>query len=720
MQFLPLWRAALTAVAVLNLAVPQPSRANEAVPLPAPVTPDKGAAAAAPAADRFALGEIAIGRKRKPMPVASEQRVRPEQIAELAPRTVGDLARLIPGAHLPVNSRGEQLLYLRDAGERQVAVFLDGAQLMVPWDYAIDLGMVPASLIGTIDVVKGASSVLWGANVIGGAVNLRTRSRSEDGVTTEVVAQGGVPTRWMGSLTHLGQSGSWAWAAAVNVANNDNVALASGALAGRAAPYSNNGLMDRRNNSDSAQRSAMARGAYTGDGGERIAVTLLHMDSAKGAPPVGNLNPATNTVRYWRYPLWQNTAAIVSGELPYGDRRGNVIKATAWVQRFAQDIDSYRDETLRQGDLKAQQRDRDLTFGYRLALQQQAGLGTLQVVFNHLHSAHRQTDFACSTATCLAILPTGATTTDIDASGQRYSQDIVSGGAEYQARLIDGRLALTAGGGYDLVAMGEIGPFGTNAAAPTYSSASLLAGARFNLATDGSWYARAAGGHKSRFPTQRELYGVALGKFLPNPSLRPETALLSELAVGTVGKELTAEATLFWTQSRDTLDKRSVEVELDGVKVRKEQRHNLVGARVLGLELVASAQVVANLVVRGHLTLVDAAAWDDKTQTFTARLQRRPNAVGMATVAWAPQAGLQAMVAATHTGASYSVDASRIVARLPGATLASVRLAYRWTRAGKDTELFARADNLLNTLLLPTDGLPEPGRSVQGGLKVTF
>lgn len=41
-------------------------------------------------------------------------------------RSAAEIARLIPAAHVHTNSRGETIAYLRNAGERQVAFFLDG------------------------------------------------------------------------------------------------------------------------------------------------------------------------------------------------------------------------------------------------------------------------------------------------------------------------------------------------------------------------------------------------------------------------------------------------------------------------------------------------------------------------------------------------------------------------------------------------------------------
>ena len=78
------------------------------------------------------LGDIVVrGTASAPAksPSFTDVRIEVAKIARRDPVTVSDFARLVPAAHIQTNSRGETLIYLRNAGERQVGVFLDGALL---------------------------------------------------------------------------------------------------------------------------------------------------------------------------------------------------------------------------------------------------------------------------------------------------------------------------------------------------------------------------------------------------------------------------------------------------------------------------------------------------------------------------------------------------------------------------------------------------------------
>ena len=77
----------------------------------------------------YDLGEIVIeGSERQAASVATLQRVALAGIAQADAASIDRVVRLIPGAHVQTNSRGETLVYLRNAGERQVAHYaIDGS-----------------------------------------------------------------------------------------------------------------------------------------------------------------------------------------------------------------------------------------------------------------------------------------------------------------------------------------------------------------------------------------------------------------------------------------------------------------------------------------------------------------------------------------------------------------------------------------------------------------
>lgn len=52
--------------------------------------------------------------------------------------SVSELAELVPATHVQNNSRGQTIWYFRNAGDRQVGQFFDGALLNIPWDNRVN------------------------------------------------------------------------------------------------------------------------------------------------------------------------------------------------------------------------------------------------------------------------------------------------------------------------------------------------------------------------------------------------------------------------------------------------------------------------------------------------------------------------------------------------------------------------------------------------------
>nr|WP_269901305.1 TonB-dependent receptor plug domain-containing protein [Paenalcaligenes faecalis] len=77
-------------------------------------------------------------------------------------------------------ARGETTLSVRGFDSRQVPIFLDGIPQYVPYDGNEDLDRFTTFDLSEIRVAKGAASLLYGPNTLGGAVNLVTRKPTKE------------------------------------------------------------------------------------------------------------------------------------------------------------------------------------------------------------------------------------------------------------------------------------------------------------------------------------------------------------------------------------------------------------------------------------------------------------------------------------------------------------------------------------------------------------
>src|SRR5690606_37179669 len=78
-----------------------------------------------------------------------------------------------------VGARSEKLVYISGLNSRQVPLFIDGVPVYVPYDGNFDLSRILTFDVAEISVGKGFSSVLYGANTLGGSINVVSRRPRE-------------------------------------------------------------------------------------------------------------------------------------------------------------------------------------------------------------------------------------------------------------------------------------------------------------------------------------------------------------------------------------------------------------------------------------------------------------------------------------------------------------------------------------------------------------
>ncbi|NNE45755.1 MAG: TonB-dependent receptor [Rhodothermales bacterium] len=602
-----------------------------------------------------------------------------------------EIIRLIPAAHVQTNSRGESHVYLRGARERQVAVFFDGALLNVPWDSRFDLSLVPANVIGEIVVSKGAVSVLHGANAIGGTVDLKPRKVSRRGQLSELEIAGGSAGLVQGRLTQLsrasgveyGLSAGYSRRAGLTLPTDHNLAF-------------NQLRNDRRTNTDRSLMDVFGRVTHRLGNGGRIGLTLMHVDAEQGVAPEGHLDPDQSRVRYWRYPYRRNSMAIIGTDVPLGDR-GAHVRGAIWLGRFAQGIQQY--ESAAYASLVDRQDDKDRTAGARFILHQPVRIGTIRLALNLLTSRHVQTDYALD--------PTGSLRPD--AADLRFGQHIWSLGAEYEWRP-PGRLMWQLGGSLD----GSATPVtGDKPARNPEMAVSLTAGLRY--AFDERTALRLSAGRKTRFPTMRELFGEALGRFLLNPELTAESRVMVEAGFEIRTRRFEGESVVFFERSYDTIDQRFVLLP-DEAQARR-QRINRAGGRSVGVEMVGRGRLAAGLTLAGHVTWVRAQTVDAGA---TVQAIETPEWLGIGTLRYNSRSGFSLLLQTLYTGRAYGIDDSNSLVPLATSVAFNVRAGYRLTSGRVVTEVFGRVDNVTDVLTLPQPGLPGPGRTFRFGLDLSL
>ena len=610
------------------------------------------------------------GRGRVTTPVVG---LTDEALLDRQPRSVADALRGLPGVSVRTNSRGETVARVRGSDERQTLVFLDGAPLAVPWDGRVDIGLIPAGLLGGLSVRKGAGAIEYGANAVAGVVDLTTRQ--EGGVA---VAQAGPHA--LKNLSAAGVVPLGGLSLTLAAAHQAQAALPVARLG--ALPF-NQPASDRRLNTDLAATSLFAGLGGTA-GALEWRASVLNIDARRGIAPESDRNPGS--ARFWRYADWNLTQAQIALELPIG---AATARAVGWWQWFGQEIESYRDASY--AALGGREIDEDDTVGGRFTLSYKLGPATLRWSLSGHLSDHHQTDVAIPPGTRPAAL--------------LYRQSLASGGVEADMPL--GNTRLTLGLGLDRSANPRTGhkPAQPARQAATFAAALALKPAdRVSLTI--------SGGRRNRFPSARELFGEALGRFLPNPALLPEQAWLADAELGWRAGRFTLTLNPFWQRVEGSIGQRIVRT--NGVNLR--QRFNQAPATSIGIDAAMQVPLADGLTLELTGTALDASSAGQP-------LLQRPAQEAMLALDWAPKSGLgeafDLRAELRRIGPARDLAADGALARLAPATEINLRARVPVLRLGKaQVSATAAIDNLNNAVILPQLGLPQPGRSIRIGLIV--
>jgi iron complex outermembrane receptor protein len=595
-------------------------------------------------------------------------------LVDRQPRSAADILRGLPGVAVRTNSRGETIARVRGVEERQTAVFLDGAPLAVPWDGRVDLGLLPAGLLGQARVTKGAVPIEYGTNTVGGVVDLQTRRKAAEPFAH---IEAGSLGSGSGSLVLTERIGAVDATFAAGGITRDADPLAASLPFGQTSG-------ERRTNTDlDASSLFLALGTNAMPIGLRA--SLLHLAASRGIAPEGD-RPASAGPRYWRYPrirLKQATLGVSATVAAQAE-----LRLVAWQQWFFQAIDQYRDVTYTAR--RTRQEDEDRTLGGRLTLSHPAGpLGLRWAA-----SAQSSTHIGVETA-----LPSGP-----PAPRLRYRQNLYSVGMEADAPLTRG-VAASFGAAYD---HSETPLTGDKPRQSPLDALAATAAVRVDL--PGAAVLTLSGGRRTRFPTARELYGEALGRFTINPDLRPESAWLADAELRWTRRGLRLTINPFLARTQDTLAQR---VLADG----RRQRFNLDGATAFGIDALLTHALTPNLRLELAGSLLETRA--DRGSVAVRRLPQRPSHEAFAALDWNLLDRFDIRAELHRIGSAIDFDASGDVVRLAAGTLIALRGAVPLGRVGTGwLWLTAALDNAADGSIFPQAGLPLSGRLWRIGLRL--
>ena len=144
-----------------------------------------------------------------------------EQIEAAGQSTLTELLARQPGVQMSGNGgAGASVDYfIRGSDSRQTVVLIDGVRVGSGSSGTAALQYLPLSQIERIEVLRGPASAVFGADAIGGVIQIFTR-RGDDGLQGEAFAGGGSYGTSEGSASLRGGDGRWRFALGAGVTSS--------------------------------------------------------------------------------------------------------------------------------------------------------------------------------------------------------------------------------------------------------------------------------------------------------------------------------------------------------------------------------------------------------------------------------------------------------------------------------------------------------------------
>ena len=640
----------------------------------------------------FTLGQIeVIGEKSSDLSTA---RIDQAELQKNNQDRVSDVAKSTPGVFVEHGgARNEYNLLVRGFNARRVPVFMDGIPVYVPYDGEMDLGRFTTFDLSRIDISKGASSVLYGANTMGGAVNLISKKPTQPfegsiGYGFSHGKSGGTATNKtdfnLGTkqeLFYAQISGSFVEKQGLQLSHHYQQINPKGDDGGRAE------------NSTQRDKKLSLKVAYTPNEHDEYALAFSTQKGTKESPFYSG---SDSFERYWRWPMWDKDSIYFLSHTEFG-AHNLTLNTKAFYDTFKNDLRAFDDATFstqkKKSSFNSYYRDYSYGAGFDLGgdLTSKDRLKFSTLIKYDVHREHNDDE---------------PTAVDKD---RTYSF-----GLENTHRFNE-QTSLITGISYDKRDASRAEKFEKqcvsthqkNAICPFDIGNKHAFNYQIKLAHHFSEHDEFAlsFAKKTRFATMKERYSRRFGRTEPNPFLSPETAYHYEASyMHTFGDWLRVDSALFYSEVKDAIEEVAISKKLN-------QYQNVGKEAFKGAELAVNLFATDNLTLGANYTYTHA-----KNKTQDTIVKNVPKHKFFAFVDWKILPNLSLYVSQEAEHGRYYLDGGETV-KLSGFGNSNAKLIYEPV-SGLSVE--AGVSNLFDKNYAYQAGYPEEGRVYFGNIRYKF
>ncbi|NCO53899.1 MAG: TonB-dependent receptor [Bacteroidetes bacterium CG02_land_8_20_14_3_00_31_25] len=518
----------------------------------------------------YHLGEVVVSAKN------SGEIVSQSEMQKFNNIDVATSINILPSITLcNVGARNESTVYIRGFDLRSVPVFVDGIPVYVPYDGYVDLARFTNFDLSKIEISKGYSSILYGANTIGGSINLissKPTKKIEINLKAGVLSGNGFIT----SANIGSKIGKFYFQGNFSKLDRQYYTLS------KDFDTTKNETDWKRDNSYRNDNKASIKIGFTPHKTDEYSINYIYQHGEKGNP-IYLGEDKTIKVRYWQWPLWDKQSLYFISKTTFVEK--NYIKTRLFYDKFINKLNSYDNNTY-----STQTKPYSFTSYYN--------------DFSYGGNIETGTEIISKNILKFAVHFKSDTHRENNESEpvRNFSDNTFSFGLEDEYTPFN-KLKFIPGISYNmrnsLIAedynsqthvisnFPENKNNATNAQIAVYYKFSD----NFNLSLTTA--------HKTRFATMKDRYSYRMGTAIPNPDLKAETAMNYEIASHLkLNDKITFEPAIFYSQLNNTIQM------VSNFKPSISQQQNTGKAEFYGADYSISYKVLINLMLNANYTFI--------------------------------------------------------------------------------------------------------------------
>lgn len=637
----------------------------------------------------FRLGEVVVTEEKEAVSLATTvTEVSMKEIEAKGAKSVADALRFLPGVLVQSGGKGEVHVSIRGFEQNQVKVLIDGVPARENYFGTVDLSMLPADIISKITITKGASSVLYGSNTMGGVINIVTKKGSATPFTSFSTSFGDYATSNY-SLSHGGSSGAINYWISGGYQESDGFRL-SGDFdvndpdVGVGTQFNEDG--GKRDLSDYTKKNLDMKVGYDPGGDSSVYLSFDYVNNERGMP--------TFYSRYWEYSDWEQWQVNLVGEYRFTDavkvktrlfyvKHNDGITDVSWDEEHTTSgkkwfEESYYHDTSIGGEVQTSLKLTDWN--------------TLRFAVNYMEDDHKEANYLSDD--CWNVIKGSASIgwTDED----KYKSHTYTIAVEDELSLND-RISMVAGVSYDAF---EPTQTSDQPEPDQMDTINPQVGIVFDMTDTTALHASV--GQKTRFPGLKELYSTLSGG---NPDLDPEKTVAYEVGASHVfSSDLKGNIAFFYHDIEDLIDM----IKIDG----QNAYININEATIYGAEATLDMKLSSALNTAFNYTWLQTVDKSNNDRELEGRPRHRINL----TMSYCFPFGLTADMQATYNIRQYWENGDYEWAELPDYFLLNAKLTQKFKKVGTiEPEIFLQGTNLLDKDYYETNG-SEPGLNFLAGI----